>query len=725
MKKIIITLSIIILLPVFVIGGIISFLKFANLNNYKSDIEKLAEKYAGINVKINGNIDVAVSLFPTIELSDVDVSNIQNNEKIARIGNALVEFSILPLFQKEFVINKVQTDNTEIFYNDKDSVLINDLDLSADNYESPVNISFDTTISGIDIFGTAEIDSFKLLKKNNYNESNFKTRIQAMGYELQCLGSVNGLQDKIKANAKYDLIYRNSKISGNIDFNMDGQIPYVKLNINSQVINVKDFTDKKQALNGWFISNAYAEEYIPNTEIPYDYLRMINADITIDVKKIKIDSDIVLDDVKGDISLKDGALKSDIKNIKFKNNVLNGKAEITSPKNRPYIKLNIKGDGFDINDFMNQKKNNKRTDINFNWLIGSAQATELMNNYKIPYKYLNLANIDVNINLKKINYGKDFSFEDIKTNANLKNSVLKVNVDNISAGGGNINGNLSLNGNNKTLSIQLKGKDIVAQNFYKPYSQPSNSQLYIKNGGKTIFDINVNTSGLNTNDYFSNISGQIIAFTDKSVINVKSLSKLQGNIFAQILDLLKIKTTEGDMNLSCAVVRGDIKQGIINFPKGIAFNADTFYLVADGKVNLSNDKIKLDLQPFSGKITDVNISSILGNLIKITGTLNNPKVGINQTATAKNVIGAIASGGAYNVGDLMLSADGAPCHTALKNTSYSEYFKADNSIGGNVSSGYNNTKDAIKDFGKGIHNQAKDLKNSAKEIKKQLKGLFN
>ena len=148
----------------------------------------------------------------------------------------------------------------------------------------------------------------------------------------------------------------------------------------------------------------------------------------------------------------------------------------------------------------------------------------------------------------------------------------------------------------------------------------------------------------------------------------------------QILEALKIKTSGSDMNLSCAVVRGDIKQGLVNIPKGIAFNADTFYLVANGKINLQNEKINLDLQPFSGKITDVNISSILGNLIKITGTLSNPKIGINQTATAKNVIGAIASGGAYNVGDLMLSADSAPCHTALKGTSYADYFKGDKTI---------------------------------------------
>ena len=130
------------------------------------------------------------------------------------------------------------------------------------------------------------------------------------------------------------------------------------------------------------------------------------------------------------------------------------------------------------------------------------------------------------------------------------------------------------------------------------------------------------------------------------------------------------------------------------------------------------------MQPFSGKITDVNISNVLGGLVKITGTIKSPKLGINQTATAKNVIGILASGGAYNVGDMMLSADGAPCHTALLNTSYADYFPADKSATGVVSKGYTNTKDAVKDLGENVKNQVKDAGKQVKELGKQLKGLF-
>ena len=118
MKKIFKTLLIIVLIPVFIIGGAIGFLKFADLNKYKPQIEEMAKKYAGLDIKINGDIDVGVSLKPSLEFSDVSIK--QGEKKIARVGNALVQISVMPLFHKEIVVDRVETDNTEVYYGEKE-----------------------------------------------------------------------------------------------------------------------------------------------------------------------------------------------------------------------------------------------------------------------------------------------------------------------------------------------------------------------------------------------------------------------------------------------------------------------------------------------------------------------------------------------------------------------------------------------------------------------------
>lgn len=718
MKKFLKIICVIILIPVILFCGSIIFLKFADLNRYKPKIEEMAYKYTGMSVKIKGDIDIGVSLKPSLELNEVTISKDEKN--IAYIGSALVQISVIPLLNKEIVVDKVKAENTEIFYGEKDSVLLNHLNAGMDSADSPVNVEFDTTVANINITGEGNLSSLKEMRAADYNKTDVKAVINTMGYTLDFDGNVDNIKEKVKVSGKYELSYKSNKIIGNISVDTAGDKPYIKLNADCSSFNLTDFTENKQAAlsNGWFIKSAAAAEYIPNTQIPYDYLRMVDADITLDVKKIVVDKDIVLTNLKGDASVKNGVFKANIKNVVFKNNTISGNAEITSPKALPYIKLNISGEGFDLPEL--QKKNNTvKTDKKaqlIDLFISTANASELMANTRIPYEYLKKANADINTDFKNIKINDDITLNNIKANINLKNGALSIKIKNITAGAGTVSGTISLNAAQKSLSTDLSGKDIILQQLYKSLNS-KNNDVFIESGGKSQLLLKINTTGENTDQYLSNLNGQIIALTDKSVLQIKSLEKLQGNILVQLLNMVKINVSNKNMKMKCAVVRGDISGGIVKFPKGIAFDATDFYMVADGKINLQNDKINMELQPFSGKITDVNISSVLGGLVKVSGTIKNPKLGINQTATAKNVIGIIASGGAYNVGDMMLSADSSPCHTALAGTSYADYFPENKSAVGAVSKGYNNTKDSIKDLGKGVKNQVKD-------IKSQLKGLF-
>ena len=74
MKKFLKIILIIVLIPVVLFVAALGFLKFADLNKYKPQIEEMAQKYAGLDVKINGDIDVGVSLKPSLELSDVTIN---------------------------------------------------------------------------------------------------------------------------------------------------------------------------------------------------------------------------------------------------------------------------------------------------------------------------------------------------------------------------------------------------------------------------------------------------------------------------------------------------------------------------------------------------------------------------------------------------------------------------------------------------------------------------
>ena len=819
------------IITVLVVAAII-FVKLFDFNDYKPQIEKLIYKYANVNVKINGNLSVAVSWWPTIEINEVVVT-LPDGAKVADISYAQIQFSVQALLHKELEIDILETNNTEIFYNENESFTIHSLKMDMDEPVDPIEVEFATSLYGVGIEGEGTISSWKDLQQNSFNKLDVDAEIRALGYKMLFKGVLDNLFDKISASGTYNLAYNGNKINGSLEVNLAEEIPYIKLDANSDKIDIaafkqtahnnylnwlvgeayaeeyifgttvpysylqqvnadvslnlkkiivdKDITvdnlvsdislkdgklkaDIKQAeamkmkisgiisldspktlpyvklnikgdvvdlqklilsspskkigfLNmNWLIREAYAEEYIFGTTVPYSYLQQINADVSLNLKKIIVDKDITVDNLVSDISLKNGKLKADIKQAETMKMKISGSVGLDSPKTLPYAKLNIKGDVVDLQKLILSSPSKKIGFLNMNWLIGEAYAASFMPATEIPYQYLRMANGNVKLNLQKIIVMPDVVLSDVQADFTLQNGFLKTNISNVNVGNGKISGTIGVDAKNQKATANLNGTNIVLQNLYKAWSKADNKDLYIKEGGLINALINLETNGRNTDDYLRNLNGQILLLADKSVLRIKGLERLQGNIIVQILQNLKLNVSKKEMHLKCAVVRSDIQNGRMNFPKGIVWDATDLYFVANGNVNLSNEKINLAIQSFSGKISGINISSVLGAFLEIRGTIAHPQLSINKDTTAKSVIGAVATGGVYNVGDMMLSADHAPCHTALEKTVYADHFKADNSVRNSVSQGYNNTQETVKGVVKSITKGTKKLKNNIKKL---------
>jgi hypothetical protein len=474
MKKFLIILTLIIIIP---ICAVVMFLKFADFNRYKPQIEELALKYANLDVKINGDLKIGISLKPSIDISDVKISNPDSKKNIAEIGSALVQFSIMPLLKKEIVVDTIQTAQTKIYYGDNEFLGVKDLVVNMDSFISPINITFDTNIKGIDIYGDGVISSFSDIKTSNFNSLNVDININALGYKLNYKGDVSGLQNKIITEGKYVLNYKSNEVIGNANVNLSSKVPYLKLSANSNKINLMDFSEIKQSNFNYLFSQAYASEIIPNIIIPYEFLSMVDADINLDIKDLVVNQDIAL--------------------------------------------------------------------------------------------------------------------SDIKINTNIKNGLMKINIENIFAGEGKITGTMLLDKNTQVFDLKLNGQDIIAQNLYKSIGFDKSSEFYIREGGKINFNINLFTKGLDTNQYIANSKGQIVAFMDESMVNIKSLDKFKGSIFSQILSNLKLN--------------------VVNKEKGDLIKySDTFIKLKDVEFYKKSNQIVNQYQTYrvNAKVKDNEVKSI-------------------------------------------------------------------------------------------------------------------
>jgi hypothetical protein len=146
---------------------------------------------------------------------------------------------------------------------------------------------------------------------------------------------------------------------------------------------------------------------------------------------------------------------------------------------------------------------------------------------------------------------------------------------------------------------------------------------------------------------------------------------LGGDVLTKVLDLANpARQTEQYSEIQCAVVRLPVRDGIATAERTIAFETPRVNIVAAGTINLRSETLDLALRPNVKEGLGIGAAS-LAELVRVTGTLSNPTVGIDTLGSARaalSVGGAILTGGLSLLGEAALrkgTADPHPCKTAL------------------------------------------------------------
>jgi len=228
----------------------------------------------------------------------------------------------------------------------------------------------------------------------------------------------------------------------------------------------------------------------------------------------------------------------------------------------------------------------------------------------------------------------------------------------------------------------------------------------IKSGSETDLYIDLSGRGATYAVIAESLNGKLALIVDKSELHLGNIGMIKGNIISQLFNTLKLTKGNDDLALTCAVVRADFKDGKATFPNGIVVNADKFTIVANGDINLKNDKLDFGVKPFGGKLTDTNIAKALSSLVKLTGTMQNPKVSVDAASVVKNVVGATMTGPVYLGAQMVMENDNSPCYTALKDTGYEDRFPKSTNVVRSTSEGTGKVLDSsvgmVKDTAKGL-----------------------
>lgn len=673
------------------LGGYFA-VKHFDLNKYKIYAEEWAQKELGRELRIKGDAKVALSLIPTVVINDIEFANASwaQNPQMVTIKQAEVKFSLLPLLNKQIVIDKIALIEPDVYLEKSDVGAVNwELGkvkkiASTGKSVSVVKVAAAAPAAAV-MSGFAAKNMEIISGKVEYYDAQ-TNKIAILNIDELSM-KVPSYDEPITMNA--DMAYNQQKIS--MQANLGSLAQLLSNNDNFPFLINISALGVKADVNGGIVNVSDSPQYALETNIynPAGNLNM--PEITL---SSRIDGDL-----KG--------LNMKINSMNIVDNNITGMMNVRWDSKVPQISADLKSPKINVQQF---NTNNNFANVSLG-LINEAKALEFVPNKEVPYALLSSLDANINLNIGNLILAQGLEANNVSANVILKNGRLSVKPLELDFGGGNIVATILVDSVSHSMSIIANSKNMLLQNLYKEFAISGDGDFGIKSGGNLDLDVSLSSEGNTYRELSENLKGQVIAIAGKSVLQTGGLQFLKQGLISQLLSLLNLQNhKEKDLNLNCAVVRADFGNGKAIFPNGIAVDSDLLMLISDGSINLINDKLSFTIEPSLNKLASGNIAQALASFIRLSGTLQNPQLKLDDTEALKTIVGVVATGGANYLGSQMLLAgNGTPCYKALEGTKYANKFPKPTGVRAETQEIYQDTTKQIKDGLQGLQNTAKDL----------------
>jgi hypothetical protein len=685
------------------LGGYI-FVRNFDLNRYKSYIVDIVAQQTGRTLALNGDAQLGISLVPTIVINDVTLSNPEwaQNPYMVTLDKLEVKFAILPLLHKQIEVDKLILAQPKIY--------------------------LETSIDGQNNWTFANMSSTGTQVKTVAQSSDAQGAATAAASATAGLGLVakevvleDGLISYYDAKTKQTTDFAIDRLALDID---GGDAPInaaLEAQLNGQSIEATvtastlnslmndgkvDFDLIVKAYKVKVAMSGSAEDVLTEPRYALEG-NIYNPAGNFGAPEVSLDTRI-----DGNMQAADIVIKS----LNVATNSVTGKASVNWSKAKPEVTADLNAEVFDVNSL---SQNSVLSEVRIpSLLISEAQAVSLVPNDKIPYDYMTLANGTLNAKIGKLILADNYTLKNVVLAAKLNNGVLNVSKLDMGIGGGQAALSLTAKAATQAVNVKMTTSNLTLQDLDSSLANGKNGNFQILSGGKLDVTADVNTNGATWRKLSENLSGQVIAIVDKSQVKTGEIKWLNGGIWGQLLKLLNIDTSKNtEMEVTCAVVRTDLKDGKASFPKGIVLNGDKLKVVGDGTVNLVNDKLSFTVAPSLNKLGDTGITQALASFAKLSGTISEPKVTLDKETAVAAIVGTATTGGAYLGSELLLSGDDSPCYTALKDTAFASRYPKSSGVTAS-------TKEAYQNVSKNAKETVQELKTTAKELKSTAKNLL-
>jgi len=672
-------------LVVLVVGVIIAgvaILKSTDFNQYKGEITEQAKAATGRDLVINGDLELDISLSPKVRVSGVSLSNAEwgSAPDMVKVKSFAAEMKLMPLLFGDIHIVEVALIEPEILLETnkagkgnwemgpKEAKAEEQSASSSDPAKLPAvnkvriekarfiykdGVKGETTSIVIDTMEASADDlddPLNLLFKGSFND-----------HVVELAGKV-GTPEDLMNNAPIDLDLTlkaagaEVKITGNI------QEPAKGNGLNLALSAKSDNIARLAELAGSQVGKVG----------PFEMAATVSG---------------------GQMKYKVGGL-----NIKIGGSDLSGDITADLSGKVPQIDVALGSKLLNTKDVTPQSSEQASAEPQKPAEGTPAKAEKLFPSDPLVLDGLKAVNANVAYKAETL-IANDFTLTQFTKKLTLKNGLLNV-LPAFAMGGGVFDGQVTLDGRNSPakLKIDLTGKDLGLGNSLKETGVTD-----LIHEGKTQIRFDLNATGTSVAGLMASLQGKTLVNVGEGKIKSSKVNFLGGDLITGVFENILPSAKEGEFTpFSCMIVNLDFNKGVSKFDKTIAMQTNVMNVASSGEINLANETLDVGVKPEPrGDTADLGVNvGGLASMVRVSGPLSNPGIGIDAFETAKAAMGvgaAIATGGMSilfsSLTDKAL-ADGDPCATALgkkststapaatENTTEEKQPASDNPIGG-------------------------------------------
>ena len=372
--------------------------------------------------------------------------------------------------------------------------------------------------------------------------------------------------------------------------------------------------------------------------------------------------------------------QSDVSSMQFPvdlNLGMNGKTlsikgeAMKSPKDIPTINLTLSSKAFDWPSLSATANPSAQASNSVKSVPVMRQAVQPQSKYlfsseSIPFDVLPQTKGKVIISIAELGLPKRKPIENLQATVQLSGGDIDISNLTFRMGKGSADLQLKLLGfdaANPKLAAKGVTKDFTLESLLArldPSSKVSGGSM------KLAFDIK--TSGSSLHQMAGNSNGKIQGSINHAQMGTNFLNDA-GDFVVTLLDSMNpMRKKTSETVLECAVAYLPISNGQINIANTVGAETDRLNVVLAGSINLKTEAVNLTIDPQekSGLTTGLN----LAGLVKVGGTLANPKAGINQAGVVNSAVSiglGFLTGGASILAEnaRSMTSKGQPCRDAL------------------------------------------------------------